>query len=108
MQRCTDAQKALFAAAREGDVDGETALHLATAAAFLCDSSEFMRVASCVRLLLEAGARTDLCEGDQQRTALQWAAEIGHSGLVSLLETHAITPLVRAADDAGWKSGGEG
>ena len=64
--------------------------------------------APAARLLLEAGARTDLCEGDQQRTALQWAAENGHTGLVSLLETHAITPLVRAADDADAAAAADG
>ena len=111
-----DGFSALIYASLYGHSDGVRALvdagasvdlqdaRLRTALLYTCRRGH----APAARLLLEAGARTDLCEGDQQRTALQWAAENGHTGLVSLLETHAITPLVRAADDADAAAGADG
>ena len=71
------------AAVGEGDVDGETALHLATAAAFLCDSSEFMRVASCVRLLLEAGASPNQ-QNARGSTPLHYAARLRPEATVAV------------------------
>ena len=115
-RKLADGFSALIYASLYGHSDGVRALvdagasvdlqdaRLRTALMYTCRRGH----APAARLLLEAGARTDLCEGDQQRTALQWAAENGHTGLVSLLETHAITPLVRAADDADAAAGADG
>lgn len=55
---------------------GQTALHFAA----------YTGYADCVGLLLERGARTDLVEGQFERTAAEWARETGEHALAERLD----------------------